>query len=1022
MRSRQTKRIAIALTLSIFGSIHAQLKSSLGQVPANVDEKSNTQDDPMNSFRPGSELAEKIKLPEGFHASVFAHEPDVNQPIGLATDHRGRLWVAENYTYAEASVNFDTKFKDRIVVLQDKDNDGKFDERKVFWDQGERLTSVEVGFGGVWALCAPNLYFIPDRNGDDVPDGPAEIVLDGWDYGPVRHNIVNGLRWGPDGWLYGRHGILATSYVGAPGTAATDRTPINCGVWRYHPTQKKFEVVAQGTTNPWGMDWNEHGELFMINTVIGHLWHVVPGSYFQRMYGAHFNPYLYEFQQQTADHFHWNTEEEWHFIRKEFSSATDQAGGGHAHSGLLIYQEENWPAEYRNDVFAINLHGRRLNRDKLIREGGAFVGKHAPDFMKVDDIWFRGIELVSGPDGEVWIADWSDIGECHENDGVHRTSGRILEVSYGARKPLGTLDLSKKQDVELAAMLVSGVEWYSRQARRILQERAVSGKIDSSAIAKLMESFNKSESAREVLRAAWGLNSIGKLTEQEILSMIRSPHENVRVWGIRFAAEGDKVNKGALAELIKSTPTEQSGLVLTYTCSLLQELPVTDRTDLIQAIAKSKVALGDHNLESLFWYGIEPWVLQDAKNAVNLVEGTNRPRIAKLISRRLAEDDVHLDQNLQLLFDVIASPESEPNRKSALLGVSLGLQSVQQVKPPNSWESLLKIASQADDAEVKAVLGELAAVFGDGQGVEKLIAMVKDGKVELAIRQKAMRTLARGKYEAAVPVLHDFILDRDLGAEAIKGLAANQNKETALTLITNFSRMSRDKQEFAVNTLCARAVTAEALVVAISEGKVPRTALGSYQLRQLGELKSKLIEEKLTDLGLSFNDVFDKEELKLRVTKLVKAPEMASADVSEGRLLFNKTCSSCHKLFGLGGNVGPDLTGAQRHELGYLLENMIDPSAQVGENYRTTVVATTDGRVLSAIVVREDDRALTLRTPTEEIVVIKDEIEERRPTPLSIMPNGLLLEMSDTQIQQLFKYLQSQEQVPLPADSQPAPK
>ena len=140
---------------------------------------------------------EALKLPEGFSATLFAAEPDIQQPIAATTDAKGRLWVCENYTYSESKVNFDLSLRDRIVILEDKDGDGKFDERTVFWDQGVRLTSVEIGFDGVYVLCAPQLLFIPDRNHDDIPDGPPQVLLDGWNDNVVRHNIVNGLMWDP---------------------------------------------------------------------------------------------------------------------------------------------------------------------------------------------------------------------------------------------------------------------------------------------------------------------------------------------------------------------------------------------------------------------------------------------------------------------------------------------------------------------------------------------------------------------------------------------------------------------------------------------------------------------------------------------------------------------------------------------------------------------------------------------------------------------------------------------------------
>ena len=155
--------------------------------------------------------------------------------------------------------------RDRIVILEDSDGDGQMDRRNVFFDKGHHFTGIQLGFGGVWVTSAPELIFIPDRDRDDVPDGEPEPRLDGWTL-DASHNVVNGLAWGPDGWLYGRHGILAESRPGRPGTPLEMRPRIKCGIWRYHPTRHDFEIVLHGTTNPWGMDWDEHGQAFFSNS------------------------------------------------------------------------------------------------------------------------------------------------------------------------------------------------------------------------------------------------------------------------------------------------------------------------------------------------------------------------------------------------------------------------------------------------------------------------------------------------------------------------------------------------------------------------------------------------------------------------------------------------------------------------------------------------------------------------------------------------------------------------------------
>src|SRR5687768_17291558 len=223
------------------------------------------QDKPL----PAADAPKKMTLPDGFRATLFAGEPDVVQPIAFTFDDRGRLWVVECLSYPHWIKG--KEGRDRVTILEDADGDGRIDKRTVFWDRGTNLSGIQLGFGGVWLCATPNLQFLPDRDGDDRPDGPPENLLDGWNIDKAQHNVFNGLEWGPDGWLYGCNGIQSASRVGKPGTPDDKRVPINCGVWRYHPTQRVFEAVAHGTTNPWGLDFDDYGEMFVTNCVIDHL-------------------------------------------------------------------------------------------------------------------------------------------------------------------------------------------------------------------------------------------------------------------------------------------------------------------------------------------------------------------------------------------------------------------------------------------------------------------------------------------------------------------------------------------------------------------------------------------------------------------------------------------------------------------------------------------------------------------------------------------------------------------------------
>ncbi len=417
---------------------------ALAEFPAPLNSETSP-GEPMSA----EEAASTIELPAGFHANVFAAEPEVQNPIAMAWDARGRLWIAENYSYAERTLQFDDRFRDRILIFTDENHDGRADERRVFSDTLNRLTGLEVTADGVYAICPPQLLFLPDRNHDDVPDTPAEVLLDGFTVPPANHhNFANGLRLGPDGWLYGRCGASAPGEVGSPGCAAAERIPLRGTIWRYHPQTKVFEALASGTTNPWGHDWNEDGELFFINTVNGHFWHLIPGAHYVRPHTIDPNPRVYEAIDMHADHWHFDTSGDW---TKSRDGAANAWGGGHAHCGLLFSRSGTWPEAYRGRAFTLNFHGRRINVERLEKEGAGYIARHEPDFAIWKDPFFRGIDLSEGPDGAVYVLDWSDTGECHENTGVHRTSGRIYRIAYGESKPPFQWDLAWRNRPELSA-------------------------------------------------------------------------------------------------------------------------------------------------------------------------------------------------------------------------------------------------------------------------------------------------------------------------------------------------------------------------------------------------------------------------------------------------------------------------------------------------------------------------------------------------------------------------------------------
>jgi hypothetical protein len=299
-----------------------------------------------------------------------------------------------------------------------------------------------------------------------------------------------------------------------------------------------------------------------------------------------------------------DTRGRWQDIRQGTSATTAEAGGGHAHSGLMIYQGDNWPSEYRGRVFTINLHGRRLNRDELERSGAGYVAHHGQDCFFVDDPWFRGIDLLSGPDGSVFVIDWSDVGECHETDGVHRNSGRIFKLTHGKPATPKFGDVAKADDATILNYLTHENVWFSRQARRVLQERAAAGSDTTKINAALRSFFERESNVVFKLRALWCLNATGGCDESWLLEQLHQPDEHLRTWAVRLLAD-DRVSTTALARLVDHAKRESSGLVLLYLASALGRIETDQRASLAAALLAHSEFADDPRLPLLVWYGVE---------------------------------------------------------------------------------------------------------------------------------------------------------------------------------------------------------------------------------------------------------------------------------------------------------------------------------------------------------------------------------------------------------------------------------
>jgi putative heme-binding domain-containing protein len=809
------------------------------------------------------------------------------------------------------------------------------------------------------------------------------------------------------------HGIQSTSYVGKPGTPHEERTPINCGVWRYHPTRQVFEVVVHGTTNPWGLDFDEHGEAFITNCVIPHLFHVVPGARFQRMFGQDFNPFSYELMPTCADHVHWDTVEAWSDIRRRgVTPTTDKAGGGHAHVGAMVYLGDNWPESMRGGVFTCNVHGHRINHDRLEREKSGYVARHEKDFLLANDTWFRGLELKYGPDGGVYLTDWSDTGECHETDAdnAHRENGRIYKITFGHVKP-PMPDLAKLDDANLAGFVTHANEWYARTARRLLQERAAAGRDTTPARDALMASLDRDDDVT-VLRALWALNAIGQADDAMLTALLDRESESVRNWAVRLLGDDGTVPDHAVERFAKLATADPSARVRLALASALQRLPLEQRWPIAEALAARAEEAEDTPLVLMTWYGMDPLVPADPARAASLAERAAIPKLRQFLARRVVSADVAT--GLSLLVPPLER-DDDAHRHDLLTGIYDALRGRKTVEAPERWPELYGRLARSDDPAVREQSAMLGLIFGDPAASTSLwqVAMTRDADRDA--RRRALEVLTERRARGTAALALGLLDDDALRPSAIRALAAFDDPATPTALLERYGKLSGTERDDALTTLASRPGFARALLDAVGAGRVPRRDLTATTARQILGLNDAKLSERLGEVwGTIRPTAAAKSELLAKYKGLLGEESAPALNPARGRAVFNKVCLQCHRLFGAGGDVGPELTGSDRASADYILENVLDPSSAVGRDYRLANVMTTDGRLVSGVLKEQNDASIVVQTVNEKVVLPREDIEEMKLADTSMMPEGLLEGLTPQEVRDLFGYLAAPGQVELP--------
>ncbi len=573
---------------------------------------------------------------------------------------------------------------------------------------------------------------------------------------------------------------------------------------------------------------------------------------------------------------------------------------------------------------------------------------------------------------------------------MHRTSGRIYKLSY--------------------------------EAAERSRDKAASGIIKPSCLRGDGD-----------LRSLWRDYQAGKVTTKRLQDLLQHQDEHLRVWAVRLLtdfwpldtvvgplarqASNETVNydPAVIRSIIELAKRDDTGLVQSVLASTLQRLPVDRRLELASVLVTRAQYADDRDLPLLVWYGLIPVLDTDPQGVAKLASQNRWPRLTRWIARGLARrvdsTPAALDQLLQ-----DAKQFAPEHQQQIAVGMGDAFRGWRKVQAPKAW---LEFSKQAAVQSQTDVVRELGSLFGDGRAMDEIRKLVMDGRTDLPTRQMALETMIDARPDDLRAVCETLLDTRVLNATAAKGLAKFDDPAVAEQLVRKYRRFQASDRPAVIEVLVSRPSFAKVLLDALADPKepVPKADINAFHARQIRSLNDEQLNSRLVEVWGALRDTpAERRQLLDSLKQTLTRETLAKADLSAGRTLFTKTCSQCHVLYGEGAKVGPDLTGSQRTSLDYLLENILDPSAVVGKDYRMSVVLTNDGRVINGLVVSRDAKTLVIQTQTARETLSAEDIEEVRQTTLSPMPDGMLDKFSPDQVRDLFAYLMHSTQVPPKAE------
>jgi putative heme-binding domain-containing protein len=947
----------------------------------------HAQDKPPGPPLSPDEAMKKMVLPEGFSVELVAGEPDIVNPVAMTFDEQGRIWITESLEYPRLEGGTG---RDRIKILEDTDGDGKADKFTIFAEGLNIPSGIAVGYGGVWVANAPDILFLKDADGDGMADG-RETIVTGFGRDDT-HELPNSLTWGPDGWLYGLNGVFNQSHV-AQGDKQFDFT---CALFRIHPRTREFQLFAEGTSNPWGVAWDTEGSAFVSACVIDHLWHLTETAYYIRQ-GGPYPPFV-----------------------SPMGSIVKHKHQKAAYCGIHFFDSDAYPPAYRERLYMGNIHGAAVNVDVLSRAGATYSSAAAPDFLVANDAWFMPIVQKTGPDGCLYILDWYDRYHCYQDarrdpEGIDRLKGRLYRVRYHDTPRAAPFNLAAETDAQLIERLASPNVYFRDLAQRILCERN-----DPETRAKLVRLVSDESAPRKArMHALWTLVGGGPLASEFHLAILAHADPGFRAWGVRAAGNFRSLDAQVRGKVISMTADPAAEVRLQVAIAARKIEGVDAMPILLEVLARS----GDDKLiPHVVWQNLHPLLEDQSQRFLRLIAHNDLRHSPALVAMmpRVIDRVVggRHPESIAALVAVLSDEATlEPQGLEKCLAALAKKLENREITPeqlaelrPQLEPLVRKILAGPAAAPLYAGAAVLATTWHDEQAIEAARKFFASKDQPTWRRVQALDALAAIADRSLETAIGDLLADAknnplELRAAALGSLARINAPWVARVVLANYERFEPELRPKAVELLTERRAWAEQLLEAIGRQQIPASALNINQVRQiLARGDASLAEQVKARWGSVRGDRDPKrEEVIGEMRTLLRR---TSGDAKAGQEVYKRVCGQCHKLYGEGQDVGPDITVNGRSSFEQLLSNVFDPSLVIGAAYQARTLATHDGRVLSGLVVEESDQRVVLKIQGGKLETIAgDNVAEMTTSRLSLMPEELEKQLKPQELADLFALL-----------------